>query len=227
MRYSKRYIVLTVILLVTFLAKLNTWNDEYADVTAFRGAKLQDEVFYPLKARSINEEGNLHLTVGEDTYGVADGIIMGDHMQVMASLPFVEDFFGCSASLYEDKKILLDYGDRSYTFYINSLDAKRDDKAITLDVMPELHEKQAYLSLQDLCREFGCTYSYDETNYQATISGDLQKEAFRHPMICGRKIVCPLCATRATLRPAGRRQHFLPWNPLFCRKKSFPLMQTL
>ena len=175
MRYSKRYIVLTVILLVTFLAKLNTWNDEYADVTAFRGAKLQDEVFYPLKARSINEEGNLHLTVGEDTYGVADGIIMGDHMQVMASLPFVEDFFGCSASLYEDKKILLDYGDRSYTFYINSLDAKRDDKAITLDVMPELHEKQAYLSLQDLCREFGCTYSYDETNYQATISGDLQK----------------------------------------------------
>lgn len=77
MRYSKRYIVLTVILLVTFLAKLNTWNDEYADVTAFRGAKLQDEVFYPLKARSINEEGNLHLTVGEDTYGVADGIIMG------------------------------------------------------------------------------------------------------------------------------------------------------
>ena len=45
MRYSKRYIVLTVILLVTFLAKLNTWNDEYADVTAFRGAKLQDEVF--------------------------------------------------------------------------------------------------------------------------------------------------------------------------------------
>ena len=54
-------------------------------------------------------------------------------------------------------------------------DAKRDDKAITLDVMPELHEKQAYISLQDLCREFGCTYSYDETNYQATISGDLQK----------------------------------------------------
>ena len=103
MRYSKRYIVLTVILLVTFLAKLNTWNDEYADVTAFRGAKLQDEVFYPLKARSINEEGNLHLTVGEDTYGVADGIIMGDHMQVMASLSFVEDFFGCSASLYEDR----------------------------------------------------------------------------------------------------------------------------
>ena len=55
MRYSKRYVILTAILLVTFLAKLNTWNDEYADVTAFRGAQLQDEVFYPLKARSINE----------------------------------------------------------------------------------------------------------------------------------------------------------------------------
>ena len=105
MRYSKRYVILTAILLVTFLAKLNTWNDEYADVTAFRGAQLQDEVFYPLKARSINEEGLIQLTVGEETYGVKDGVILGDHMQVMASLSFVQDFFGCSASLYENQKI--------------------------------------------------------------------------------------------------------------------------
>ena len=175
MRYSKRYVILTAILLVTFLAKLNTWNDEYADVTAFRGAQLQDEVFYPLKARSINEEGLVQLTVGEETYGVKDGVMLGDHMQVMASLPFVQDFFGCSASLYENQKISLDYGDTNYTFYINSMDAKRGEKAIALDVMPELHEGQAYLSLQDLCREFGCEYSYDEINYQATITGKVRK----------------------------------------------------
>ncbi|MBD8915243.1 MAG: cell surface protein [Pseudobutyrivibrio sp.] len=175
MRYSKRYVILTAILLVTFLAKLNTWNDEYADVTAFRGAQLQDEVFYPLKARSINEEGLVQLTVGEETYGVKDGVMLGDHMQVMASLPFVQDFFGCSASLYENQKISLDYGDTNYTFYINSIDAKRGEKAIALDVMPELHEGQAYLSLQDLCREFGCEYSYDEINYQATITGKVRK----------------------------------------------------
>ncbi len=175
MRYSKRYVILTAILLVTFLAKLNTWNDEYADVTAFRGAQLQDEVFYPLKARSINEEGLVQLTVGEETYGVKDGVMLGDHMQVMASLSFVQDFFGCSASLYENQKISLDYGDTNYTFYINSIDAKRGEKAIALDVMPELHEGQAYLSLQDLCREFGCEYSYDEINYQATITGKVRK----------------------------------------------------
>lgn len=175
MRYSKRYVILTAILLVTFLAKLNTWNDEYADVTAFRGAQLQDEVFYPLKARSINEEGLVQLTVGEETYGVKDGVMLGDHMQVMASLPFVQDFFGCSASLYENQKISLDYGDTNYTFYINSIDAKRGEKAIALDIMPELHEGQAYLSLQDLCREFGCEYSYDEVNYQATITGEVRK----------------------------------------------------
>lgn len=175
MRYSKRYVILTAILLVTFLAKLNTWNDEYADVTAFRGAQLQDEVFYPLKARSINEEGLVQLTVGEETYGVKDGVMLGDHMQVMASLSFVQEFFGCSASLYDNQKISLDYGDTNYTFYINSIDAKRGEKAIALDVMPELHEGQAYLSLQDLCREFGCEYSYDEINYQATITGKVRK----------------------------------------------------
>ena len=225
MRYSKRYIVLTVILLVTFLAKLNTWNDEYADVTAFRGAKLQDEVFYPLKARSINEEGNLYLTVGEDTYGVADGIIMGDHMQVMASLSFVEDFFGCSASLYEDKKILMVTALIPFisTVWMPSGMTRR---SLWMSCRSCMRSRHIFL-----CRICAVSLAVPIVMMRPIIRRRsrviCKKEAFRHPMICGRKIVCPLCATRAILRPAGRRQHFLPWNPLFCRKKSFPLMQTL
>ena len=90
MRYSKRYIVFAVLLLVALGFKLNNWNDEYADVTEFRGASLQDEVFYPLKARSINDEGLLSLTIGEDTYHNKDGILLGDHMQVLADVEFVQ-----------------------------------------------------------------------------------------------------------------------------------------
>ncbi len=178
MRTSKRYIVMTALLLLVFGAKLNTWNDEYAVVTPFRGASLQDEVFYPLKARSINEEGLFSLQYGETSYGNNDGVILGDHMQPLASLSFINDFFGCSGLLGDDDTITLDYGDTVYTFYINSTDAIRQKSSaqdITLDAMPELHDGQAFLPLQDICREFGCEFSYDETNYQAFISGEVKK----------------------------------------------------
>lgn len=175
MKYSRRYAVMTAVLLVALLAKLNTWNDEYADVSEFRGAQLQDEVFYPLKARNINEEELLQLCIGEDVYGRSDGVIMGDHMAVLVSLPFAEELFGCSADLYNEQMIRLDYGQQNYTFYINSTDARRNDKSVAMDQMPELHEGQAYLPLQDLCREFGCTYIYDGTSYQANIEGAVTK----------------------------------------------------
>lgn len=174
MKYSKRYLALTVILLIAFAAKLNTWNDEYADVAAFRGAQLQDDVFYPLKARSVNEEGLLRLTVGEQTYGVQDGVILGDHMTVLVSLDFAQQMFGCSAHLYQEDMILVDYNGETYHFYIASTDAQRGDKSIRLSSMPELHDSRAYLPLEDLCREFGCEYYWDDVNYQASITEGYQ-----------------------------------------------------
>lgn len=177
MRYSRRYVVLTILLVATFLAKVNTWNDEYADVAAFRGAQLQDTVFYPLKARSINEAGLLTLVTTDQTLGTDDGVIVGDHMLAMISLPAAQKLFGCSAHIYEEQKILLDYEGVSYVFYVNSVEATRDGQSLTLDGVPELHEGEGYLPLQDLCREFGYTYHYDSETYQATITEEITQAA--------------------------------------------------
>ena len=124
MKYSKRYIAFAVVLILAFLVKLNTWNDEYAEVEPFRGAALQDEVFYPLKARSINEEGALSLVVGEVTYDIEDGLLMGDRMQPMVSLDFAQRFFGCSAKLYEEERIELHYNKDTYIFYVGDPEVK-------------------------------------------------------------------------------------------------------
>ena len=40
--------------------------------------------------------------------------------------------------------------------------------------MPELHDSRAYLPLEDLCREFGCEYYWDDVNYQASITEGYQ-----------------------------------------------------
>lgn len=175
MKYSKRYIVFAVILMFAFLVKLNTWNDEYAEVVAFRGAALQDEVFYPLKARSVNEEGALSLVVGETTYGLQDGLLMGDRMQPMVSLDFAQNLFGCSAKLYDKERIELHYNKDTYIFYIGDPEVTEAGQTKPLLVPPELHDGQAYLPLKSLCDFFACEYSYDEENYQAVISSEITK----------------------------------------------------
>ena len=175
MKYSKRYIAFAVILLFAFLVKLNTWNDEYAEVETFRGATLQDEVFYPLKARSINEEGALSLVVGEKSYGLQDGLLMGDHMKPMVSLPFAQELFGCSAKLYDEERVELHYNSDTYLFYINEPEVSVAGQTKALQVPPELHDGKAYLPLKNLCDFFSCEYSYDEENYQAVISTEIEK----------------------------------------------------
>lgn len=175
MKYSKRYIAFAVILILAFMVKLNTWNDEYAEVVAFRGAALQDEVFYPLKARSVNEEGALSLVVGEDTYGLQDGLLMGDRMQPMVSLDFAQSLFGCSAKLYDKERIELHYNKDTYIFYLGDPEVTEAGQTKPLLVPPELHDGQAYLPLKSLCDFFLCEYSYDEENYQAVISSEITK----------------------------------------------------
>lgn len=175
MKYSKRYIAFAVILLMAFLIKLNTWNDEYAEVDTFRGAALQDEVFYPLKARSVNEEGALSLVVGETTYGRKDGLLMGDHMQPMISLDFAQNLFGCSAKLYDRERVEVHYNKETYLFYIGDPEVSVAGQNKALLVPPELHQDKAYLPLKNLCDYFSCDYSYDEENYQAVISSEIVK----------------------------------------------------
>lgn len=173
MKYGKKYLVFALVLAITFIIKLNTWNDEYAEVDTFRGAALQDEVFYPLKARSINENDAVSLLVGETTYGKKDGVIMGDRMQILASTDFAQRLFGCSARLYDGKRIVLLYNNRTYAFEINGAVVLYDGGERELSVPAELHEETAYLPLKDLCEMFSCDYTYDENNYQAVISSDI------------------------------------------------------
>lgn len=175
MRYSKRYIVFAVLLLLALGLKLNNWNDEYADVTEFRGASLQDEVFYPLKAKSVNDEGLLTLTIGEDTYKNKDGIILGDYMQVLADLDFVQEKFGCSAKLYDKKTVEVQFNNYTYQFTVGKKKAIMGGETYKLSAPAEIHSDKAYLPLEDLCTFFSVEYAYDEENYQAVISGEINK----------------------------------------------------
>ena len=54
MKYSKRYICLTIILLLVVALKFNRNGSE--QVETFRGAQMEPKVWNPLIAESVNEK---------------------------------------------------------------------------------------------------------------------------------------------------------------------------
>ncbi len=175
MVHWKRYFLLGLILLVALALKLNNWDDEYAAVEEFRGAALQEEVFYPLKAKNINEEGLLGLAAEGASYGISEGVYMGSSMNPLISLELAQELFGCSAKLYSDETLLLLYNEDIYLFEVGSPTLAYNDEEIKLSVAVEQGSSTAYLPLEDLCALLGCEYSYDEVNYQAIIAGEITK----------------------------------------------------
>lgn len=169
MNFSKRYFVFTILLLMAFWSKLNTWSDEYAEVEAFRGGHLEDEVFYPLKARSVNEEGLLHLVIGEQEYGRADGVYMGDTMEPMVSDRLAQKLFGCRVVRRQEDTVLVRRSGKEYVFALDETQSG-DDSVREPEGVAELHDEVAYLPLEVLCRLFGCSYSWDLSSYRAAIA---------------------------------------------------------
>ena len=170
MKGSRRYIVLGVLLALVLLGKINTWSDDYSQVEAFRGAQLEEQVFYPLKARNINATGLATLTVGDRTYHSRSGDIqVNDNLRLMGSLDLVQELFGASAHLYEDGKILLERNGDRFRFQTDQVEAARNEDLILLEDAPFIREDVCYLPLKDLCDQFSCSYAWDEEACAATM----------------------------------------------------------
>ncbi|MBO4462430.1 MAG: hypothetical protein J5749_06055, partial [Lachnospiraceae bacterium] len=74
MRFQKRYILLfAIVSLVTFI-KFTVGLDDFVNVEQFRGADIQNGVFYPMIAQSINRN-RLVVTLNGNTYtNETDGV---------------------------------------------------------------------------------------------------------------------------------------------------------
>ena len=162
MKHMRRFVVLTFVLLALFFIKLNTTSDDYSNVETFRGAHLEQSVFYPLIAKSINDSGGLtFLFNGEEMALAADELCLNDNMQVMASLDFIREMFYTSANLYDNTEFRLERNDVEYKFYVDSVEGIAGTERVELSCEPFVLENDCYLPLEDLCKLFGYEYRWD------------------------------------------------------------------
>ena len=155
MKVSKRYMVLFALIILIGAVKMLTLGDTLSEVEAFRGAQLENSVFYPLIARSINNEGILTASFDEKNIHLDQGeLIVGDDMEIMASLPFIRDVLSGSAREGDDGSVLLERSGRTLTM-ISSF---------------------GYVPLRAVCEEFGFSYHFNAKNTKLKISSTADSE---------------------------------------------------
>ena len=148
MSVSKRYMVLFALILLLGGFKALTLGDSLSEVEAFRGAQLENSVFYPLIARSINNEGILTATYDEKPIILREKeLLVGDDMEILASLPFIRENLFCSARQSDDGIVLLEHSGRTATMM-------GDD---------------GYVPLRQVCDEFGFDYSFNAKNTKLSL----------------------------------------------------------
>ena len=148
MNVSKRYMVLFALIILLGGAKFVTLGDDLSEVEAFRGANLENSVFYPLIARSINNEGGLTATYDEVPINVRPGeLLVGDDMEILAALPFVREYLNASAREGDDGIVLLERSGRTLTLMSDS----------------------GFVPLRQVCDEFGFEYSFNAKNTKLSI----------------------------------------------------------
>ncbi len=149
MKEAKPYIICGAVVLLLLCLKLNTWSASFGSIEEFRGATLQEDIFYPLMAKSINKDKRLAIKVdGAAIPNQFDEIHIGKDKKVLLSLDFLRDRLNlCAFYKDDDNAILLYNGKESKVDLIteDNIDYVRADKVceitgFTCDVNMDTYE---------------------------------------------------------------------------------------
>lgn len=155
MKYSKRYIWFTVILLIAMILKFHRAGAVYEQVETFRGATIEKEVWNPLIADSVNEN-TLSLVVDNRKYSNEDsGIYMNDDLEIMIPVSMIRDGFNCSSNLYDEEELLVEKHESSVTFSAIDKELKK-------------HKEEYYVSVSDLSDALAYDYTWNIEKNVAT-----------------------------------------------------------
>ena len=173
MRFSKKYFVFALLMVLTLIWKFNSWDDKYAAVETFRGAELKDEVFYPLMAKSINDSRVARLFINGQEYAINnDEMLLDNNLLPVVSLDFVRDTLKGAIYRQDDPSVVLQVTDDIYEFLIGNGTATKNGDDINLYSSPMEYSGRTYVGLQDMCELMGYDFIYEEGGYDIYVGID-------------------------------------------------------
>ncbi len=174
MQYTKRYIAFTLLLVMGFLLKFNTVEEDYQRITSFRGASLESEIWNPLIASSVNEK-LLSVVINNQEYTNEEySFYMNEDLNIMLPAKMLREALNCSAHVYDNETLILEKYSNKLVFELES-----DTVEVNGEYMPIISplvskNQELYVSLDDISSYLNYSYSWnvEENIAQAADTSD-------------------------------------------------------
>ena len=150
MRYSKRYLFMTIVLFVLTLAKFRLLASDNAQIESFRGASLREEDWNPLIAASVNE-GVITLNIGSRTYTSEQiPMYMDNGLQLMIPVDLLRDALDCSAHIYDDRTLVIQKRDLEVCYELGNETCLLNGEPVGLWSPLTCDGETYYVSMEDV-----------------------------------------------------------------------------
>lgn len=161
MKYSKRYVILTLILFSVFLYKFQILNSDNSELGTFRGGTLEADMWNTLVAEDVNSQTIKLVYDNKEYTSDAHHFYMDENRNIMVPVSVLRDVLNCSAHLYDQKQLLVEKNTLSATLLLDETEAVSAGEYVTVTSPLTCLNGEYYASLNDLSYLLGYTYSFD------------------------------------------------------------------
>ena len=170
MRYSKRYIVFTLLLVVVLFFTFYNGKQSHAAVEQFRGATLDANDWDPMIAQSVNEK-TLIAAIDNKVFTNKDGsIYMDNNRNIMIATDVLRDSFNCSVHLYDSTRLLVEKYADELTVSFNDPVAMFNNQQVNILSPMTFNGGRNYVPMQVVAEKLGYTYSWDIDENEVTVA---------------------------------------------------------
>ena len=163
MKYSKRYIAFTVVILFVFLVKFHVLGVDNASVGRFRGGTLDSEVWNPLVANDVNSSQVKAVIDNQEYTSDQAGFYMNKDRNIMVPVSMLRDALNCSAHVYDNDRLLVEKHNLSVSLSLDEKKAYVNGEEEKIKSGLTKVGGELYVSLDDLSNLLGYNCDFDIT----------------------------------------------------------------
>lgn len=161
MKHSKRFVVLSVLLVIVFLLKFHIMPLESGEIDTFRGGILSANAWYPLVANDVNGKV-LRVVIDNKEYtNEKYTFYMDSNRNIMMPVSILRDALNSSAHIYEGTQLLVEKHNLSALLTVDEKLALSTGLEYSVVSPLTLINGAYYVSINDLSGMLGYSCTFD------------------------------------------------------------------
>lgn len=163
MKYSIKYIVFAIIIIVFCNIKFNIFTKDY-EVVEGKHIDYEKTIWNPYISESVNDKKISLIVDGVEADINKKDIFMDDNLNIMISYKNLGRNFDCAVNFYDKDRLVLEKYNTRIEMVLNSDTAYINDNKIKMASPLYAEDDEIYVPLELVAKELNYDYQWDITN---------------------------------------------------------------